>query len=274
MHTMWKGSISFGLVNIPIKMFSSTESKDIKFRYLHKECKTPIKYSKVCPTCDKDIGTDEIVKGYEFESGKFLIFEDSELEAIKPDIIKTIDILNFINLSDIDPIYFDKTYYLSPQDQGGKAYNLLIEAMKDTKKIGIAKIIIREKQSLAAVRVYNNILVLETIYYPDEIRSVELVPNINNKISLNEKELNMAIQLINNLTESFNPDKYVNNYREDLMELIHKKMKGEEIEVAPITSQKNIVDLMQALKASIDETEEKKDERKKPKKRTKKITAG
>lgn len=270
MHTMWKGSISFGLVNIPINMFASTDNKDITFRYLHKDCKTPIKYVKTCLTCNQEVKTEDIVKGYEFEPGRFVILDESDFESVKPDIIKSIEILDFVNLTEIDPIYFDKTYYLSPQDSGGKAYNLLRQAMDDTKKIAVAKIVIRAKQSLAVIRVYNNILALETIYYPDEIRSVDLIPDIAKKVNLNEKELSMAIQLINNLTEKFNPEKYVDNYREALKELIAKKITGEEIEVAPVHPQKNIIDLMQALKASIDETEEKK----KPKGRKKKATAG
>lgn len=271
MHTMWKGSISFGLVNIPINMFASTDNKDITFRYLHNECKTPIKYIKTCLTCNREVKTEEIVKGYEFGPGRYVILDESDFESVKPDIIKSIEIMDFVSLTELDPIYFDKTYYLSPQETGGKAYNLLRQAMSETGKIAIAKIVIRVKQSLAIIRVYNNILALATIYYPDEIRSVDLITDGTKKVVLNEKELSMAIQLIDNLTEKFDPGKYVDNYREALKDLIAKKIAGEEIEVAPATPQKNIIDLMQALKASIDETEEKKN---KPRGRKKKVTAG
>ncbi|TCS84167.1 Ku protein [Tepidibacillus fermentans] len=254
MHTMWKGSISFGLVNIPIKMFASTEDKEIKFRYLHKECKTPLKYVRTCPTCNVEVEWNDIVRGFEYEPGRFVLIEDEALASLQPEINKAIEILDFVNLSEIDPIYFDKSYYLSPQDTGGKAYNLLRQGLKETGKIGIAKITIRSKQSLAAIRVYQNLLVLETLYFPDEVRSVELVPGIPQNMDVNEKELSMAIQLIENLSAPFEPNKYTDDYREALRELINKKIEGEEIEIPKEAPQKNIIDLMQALKASIEQT--------------------
>jgi len=273
MHTMWKGSVSFGLVNIPVRMFTATENKDIKFRYLHKECRTPIKYQKTCPTCETEVDLDDIVKGYEYEPGKFVIIDDEDFEAIKPETGRAIEILDFVDLKEIDPIYFDKTYYLSPQETGGKAYNLLRQAMNDTDKIAIAKITIRSKQSLAALRVYQNLLVMETIFYPDEIRAVELVPGIPENLNIDKKELDMAVHLISNLSAKFEPEKYTDEYREALIEVIEKKIEGEEIEVAPEAPRKNIIDLMQALQASIEETEK----REKPGKkqgRKKKETAG
>lgn len=273
MHTMWKGSISFGLVNIPIKMFASTENKDVTFKYLHKECRTPIKNQRRCPTCETDIDWDDIVKGYEYEPGHFVIIDEEDIEAIKPDASKAIEILDFVNLSEIDPIYFDKTYYLSPQDTGGKAYHLLRQSMSDTDKIGIAKITIRSKQSLAALRVYKNLLVLETIFYPDEIRSVDLVPGIPKEITLDKKELDMAIHLINNLSSDFEPEKYTDDYRQALQDLIAQKIEGQEIEIAPEAPQRNIIDLMQALQASIEETEKKKPATPATRGRKKKTTA-
>lgn len=267
MHTMWKGSISFGLVNIPIKMFASTEDKDIKFKNLHKECRTPIKYTRTCPTCDKEVDWNDIVKGYEYEPGRFVLIDDDDLKALKPDINKSIEIIDFVNLSEIDPIYFNKSYYLSPQDTGGKAYNLLRHAMNDTGKIGIAKITIRNKQSLAALRVYENVLVLESIFYPDEVRAIDLIPGIPENLNLDQKELDMAVQLIENLSTKFEPEKYTDDYREALRELIAKKVEGEEVEIAPEAPQKNIIDLMQALQASVEQTEPKK-------KATKKGTRG
>ncbi len=254
MHTMWKGSISFGLVNIPIRMFASTENKDIKFRYLHDKCRTPIKYEKKCLTCDREVTIDEIVKGYEYEPGRFVIIQEEEMESIQPEVKKSIEILDFVELTEIDPIYFDKSYYLSPQETGEKAYHLLRQAMKDTGRIAIAKITIRTKQSLAALRVYNNLLVLESIFYPDEVRNVEQIPGIPQQIALDEKELSMAVQLINNLAASFEPEKYTDEYRIALKELINKKIEGEEIEVPHEAPQRNIIDLMQALQASVEQT--------------------
>ena len=258
MHTMWKGSISFGLVNIPIKMFASTEDKEIKFRYLHKECKTPLKYVRTCPTCNQEVDWEEIVKGYEYEPGRFVLLDEEDLATLQPEFTKAIEIIDFVDLAEIDPIYFIKSYYLSPQDTGGKAYNLLRRGLSDTGKIGIAKITIRSKQSLAAIRVYKNLLVLETLYFPDEVRTVDLVPGVPQTTEVNEKELSMAVQLIENLSAPFEPEKYTDDYREALRELINKKIEGEEIEVPKEAPQKNIIDLMQALQASLDQTTPKK----------------
>lgn len=258
MHTMWKGSISFGLVNIPIKMFTATEEKDIRFRNLHKECNTPLKYKKICPTCDKEVGEDEIVRGFEYETGHFIIINEQDIEALKSEVdAKSVDILDFVNLSEIDPIYFDKSYYLSPQDTGNKAYNLLRQAMNDTGKIAIAKMTIRNKQTLAALRVFQNVLVLETIFYPDEVRSVSLIPGLPENLEINEKELNIATKLIENLSSQFEPEKYKDDYREALQELISKKVAGKEIEVAPEMPHKNVIDLMEALQASLKQTNKK-----------------
>ncbi len=256
MHTMWKGSVSFGLVNIPVKMFAATEDKDIRFRNIHKECHTPIKYEQTCPTCNKKISPDEIVKGYEYEPGKFVIIEDSDLDAIRPDATKAIEIVDFVLLKDIDPIYFTKSYYLAPQDTGGKAYSLLREAMNKTGRIAVARIVIRDKESLAVVRVYKNLLVLETIYYPDEVRDIKQVPGVPENVNLSEAELNMATQLIDNLTREFQPEKYKNDYRDKLMELITKKVEGDEIVSTPEAPKTNVIDLMQALQASLQQTQE------------------
>lgn len=140
MHTVWKGAISFGLVHVPVKMHSATEDKDVRFRQIHKECGMPISYAKKCEHCDKEINQDDIVKGFEYEKGKFVLFNEEELEAIKPDVTKTIQILDFVDLTEIDPIYFQRTYYLSPDMSGGGAYSLLHEAIKQTGKIGIAEV--------------------------------------------------------------------------------------------------------------------------------------
>ncbi|UWG96121.1 Ku protein [Dehalobacter sp. DCM] len=263
MHTMWKGSVSFGLVNIPIKMFAATEEKDIRFRYLHKECNTPLKYKKVCPTCNKEVKEEDIVRGYEYEIGHFIIIDEKDLLALKAEAEeKSIEILDFINLAEIDPIYYDKSYYLAPQETGGKAYNLLRQAMNNTGKIALAKMTIRNKQTLCALRVYRKVLVLETIFYPDEIRPVSEIPGIAETAGINEKELDIATQLIANLTAAFEPDKYKDDYREALRDLINKKIEGKEIEVAPEAPHRNVIDLMEALQASLKESKKKPTKRK------------
>lgn len=254
MHTIWKGSISFGLVNIPINLFAATENKDISFRSIHKECNSPIKYEKVCPVCDREVNNDEVIKGYEYEPGKFVVVSNEELKEIAPESNRTIEIIDFVSLEQIDPIYFEKSYFLGPQDNGLKSYHLLKQAMEKTGKIGLAKITIRSKESLAVVRVYQTGLLLETIFYPDEVRNVGQVPGVDTEIKVDQKEMDMATQLIEQLTTEFEPGKYTNEYRTSLMELIESKVNGEEFTVPKEAPKSNVVDLMAALQASIDQT--------------------
>lgn len=252
MNTMWKGSISFGMVNIPVKMFAATEEKDIRFRMLHREYHVPIKYKKTCERCEGEVSPKDIVKGYEYEPDHFVIVDEEELEHITPKTRKTIEILDFVALQEIDPIYFDKTYYLSPHETGDKAYALLHSAMESTGKIGIAKITIRSKQNLACVRIYGKALVLETLFYPEEVRGIQAIPGLSDTIAVTEKELTMAQQLIEQLTTSFEPSRYKDEYREQLEQHIHQKMEGGKGHVAVEAPQTKVVDLMEALKASIE----------------------
>ncbi|WP_078547971.1 non-homologous end joining protein Ku [Litchfieldia alkalitelluris] len=256
MHTMWKGSISFGLVNIPIKLFAATEDKDVKLRNLHKECHTPIQYEKICSHCEKDISNDDIVKGYEYVKGKFIILTDDELKELKDEHEdKSVEIVDFVNLEDIDPIYFSRSYFMGPGENGVKAYGLLREALKKSGKIGIAEITIRSKQQMAIIRVYKNSLVMETIHYPDEVRNVAEVPAVPENVDINEKELETAIMLIDQLSTEFEPEKYKDDYRTALLDLIQSKVNNNEgttpVETAP---RSNVVDLMSALQASIERT--------------------
>lgn len=222
-----------------------------------------MKYEKVCPVCKKEIGEGDIVKGYEYEPGKFVIISEEEFSTLEGEKRgRSIEILDFVRLSEIDPIFFDKSYYLSPRETGDKAYRLLRQAMNDTGKIAVAKITIRNKESLAALRVYKDLLVLETIFYPDEVRAVSLVPGVPTDQSVDQKEMDMATKLIENLTEEFNPEKYVNTYRQDLLDLIHKKIEGQEIKSAPAVPQSNVVDIMEALQASLKQTQKKTPKRK------------
>ncbi|MGM0881133.1 MAG: Ku protein [Bacillota bacterium] len=255
MHTVWKGAISFGLVHVPVKMFTATEDKDITFRSLHKECGMPVSYAKTCRHCEKEIDSHEIAKGYEYEKDKFAVVNDEELESIKGETAKTIKILDFVDIHEIDPVYFQKAYYLSPDMAGAGAYNLLLEAIKQTGKIGIAKISIRSKSSLAAIRVVGNCLCMETMHYPDEIRSISHVPNLPDQVNVNEKELQMAKMLIEHLSETFEPEKYTDDYRVALLELIDNKIAGESVDIiaAPaVDGRKNVIDLMAALQASLE----------------------
>ncbi|TCS93358.1 Ku protein [Hazenella coriacea] len=254
MHTMWKGSISFGLVNIPIKMYAATEEKNIRFRYLHKECQTPIKMVRTCPHCEKEVSWDEIVKGFEYADGKYVLMEKEELESLQPEANRAIEILDFVELSQIDPIYFDKTYFLGAQDPNHKAYALLRQALDESGKIGVAQVTIRSKQTLAVIRVYGDCLVMETIFYPDEVRDSNQVPNVPVGMELPEKEMKMAIQLIEQLTTTFDPEKYQDDYRNAVEQAIEKKVSEEAIVEAPGQKPEKIVDLMEALQASLNAT--------------------
>ncbi|OCT11150.1 Ku protein [Paenibacillus pectinilyticus] len=254
MHTVWKGAISFGLVHVPVKMFSATEDKDISMRYIHKTCITPLSYVRKCQTCEKEVEWEEITKGYEYEPGRFVLFEKDELEEISGEANKEIKILDFVNLTDIDPVYFQKTYYLGPGDTGAGAYMLLLDSMRQTGKIGIAKVSIRSKSSLAAIRVIENCLAMETIFYPDEIRPISQVPNLPEKVTVNEREMEMAKMLINQLSTPFEPEKYKDEYRARLLDAIDRKVAGEEIQSAPELQKTSVIDLMAALQASLNAT--------------------
>jgi DNA end-binding protein Ku len=252
MRTIWKGAISFGLVSIPIKLFPATEQKDIKFRFLHKTCQAPLKYQRVCSACGQEVTQEDIVRGYEYESGRFVIMNEEDLEKIPDERTRTIDIVDFVALKEIDPVYFDKTYYLSPNDAGEKAYALLRKAMEETGKIAVAKVVIRNKESLAVIRGYQNLLVMETVFYPDEIRNPELLPGFEREVKLHDNELKMARELIENLATEFVPDKYDDEYRKKLLELIRSKIEGEEIAIPEVETKGKVVDLMEALKASVE----------------------
>lgn len=260
MHTMWKGSISFGLVNIPIKLHTATEDKDIKLRTLHKKCHAPIRYEKVCSVCEEEVKPEEIVKAYEYTKGKFVVLDEDDLERLrKENEEKAVEIIDFVKMDEIDPIYFDRSYYMSPSEGGGKAYALLRTALQESQKVGLAKIIIRSKEQLSVIRVYENTLVLETIHYPDEVRKAADVPNVPSEDKVTKKELETAILLIDQLTSKFDPEKYTDEYRTALLELIEAKRNGKETVTAeskelPV----NVTDLMAALQASIDRTKPKK----------------
>jgi DNA end-binding protein Ku len=253
MRSMWKGAISFGLVSIPISLYPATEKKDVKFRFLHSECHTPIKYERVCPACKREVASGEIVRGYEYEKNRFVVIEDSDLENIPDERSRTIDILDFVDLAEIDPVFYDKTYFLGPGETGEKAYTLLRNVMEETGKVAIARVVIRTKESLAAVRVYKKeMLVMETMFFPDEVRDHGAIPVPAREVKIHENELKMARELVLNLADKFDPKKYHDQYRELLLDIIRAKVEGQEIEVPAHAERGNVVDLLDALKASVD----------------------
>ncbi|HHT36926.1 MAG: Ku protein [Candidatus Wallacebacter cryptica] len=251
MRSLWSGAISFGLVNIPVKMYAATERQDLKFNYLHSKCHTPIRYQKMCPTCQVEVGQDEIVRGFEFAKGQYVVLTEADFAGVAIEATKTIDILNFVDLAEIDPIYFDKTYFLEAVKPGIKAYQLLRQAMMQTGKIALARVVIRTKQVLAAIRLYQDVMALETMFYPAEIRSSEELI-IREVVEPSERELDMAVSLIESQSVSFEPAKYENEYRKALVDLIDAKIAGDEgIIAAEPQAKEEIFDLMAALEASL-----------------------
>lgn len=255
MRPVWKGAISFGLVNIPIKMYTASEDKSVKFKYLHKKCNTPLRYQRICPLCKEEVEWEDIVRGYEFQKDRFVVIRDEDFEAIPTNKTKTMDIIDFCNLKEIDPIYFEKSYYLGPEETGKKAYSLLVSALRDTNRVAIAKVVIRSKQALAAIRIYQDVLVMETMKYPDEVRAKNEVPGVEAEVAVSDRELSMATQLVQEMTAPFEPEKYTDEYRKALLEVIEARIQGQEPEQIDVQPAQGVVDLMESLKASLDAIE-------------------
>ena len=258
MQTVWKGAISFGLLNVPIKMGAATSRESVAFKTLHKECNTPLKQKKFCPKCNKEIPKEEVVKGYEYEPGRFVIINQEDLEAIPVKSTKTIDIVDFIKIEEVDPIYYDRTYYLSPDVGNEKPYFILRNAMRDTGRVAVAKVTIRQKEHLCLIRIIGDALAIETMFFPDEVRSVSEtgIDNMEDRIEIREAETAMAIQLVENLTAPFEPSKYHDEYREELLKIVRAKVEGKDIvEAEPVQQQDNIIDLMEKLKKSVELTQ-------------------
>ncbi|MCQ2008593.1 Ku protein [Sporolactobacillus sp. STSJ-5] len=260
MRTMWKGSIQFGLVYIPVKLYTATENKDVRLRMLHKECMAPINYTRTCSKCGKAVENEAIVKGYEYSPGQFVPISEQELNDLQEDGDKHVEIINFVKLDEIDPIYYEKSYFIGPDSGNGlRAFSLLKQAIQDSNKIAIANIIIRSKQHLAAIRSFENGMLLETLYYPDEVRSVSEVPGLGDlKTDNAPKEMMIANQLIDQLTTVFQPEHYKDDYRLKLEKLIEDKVSGMPAKQKKGRAQQpNVVDLLSALEASVKETKPK-----------------
>ena len=250
-RTMWKGAISFGLVSIPIKVFPATEEKGLSFNQLHDEDHGRIKYQRVCAKCGEIVAYEHIVKGYEYEKDKYVVLTEEELDSVPVESSRAIDILQFVDAEEIDPIYYKKSYYLVPEEVGVKAYRLLREAMSEDGRVGIAKVSFRDKEHLSALRFSGDVLVLETMYWPDEIRESKF-EELDKDAKLRPQEIQMARTLIDNLTEDWKPDQYEDAYRNALLEMVEKKVAGEEIEIIEAPEPTKVVDLMEALKASVE----------------------
>lgn len=260
MRSIWKGAITFGLISIPVKLFSAVQEKGLKFHLLHDEDGGRIKYQRTCAKCGKEISWDDIVKGYEYSKDHYVTFTEEELDAVEIDSVRAIDVVVFVPLADIDPIYFNKTYYVAPEPSGLKAYRLLAEALEAEGQVGIAKVALRDKERLATVRLKDDVFVLETMYWPDEIRAAEF-EELEKKVTVRDAEVKMARQLVQQLSDEFRPEEFQDEYRDALEKLVEKKVEGEEVTVAaaPEEEPTKVVDLMEALKASVAEAKKRKD---------------
>jgi len=259
-RSLWTGTISFGLVSVPVRMFSATQSKELRFHFLDKHDLQPIGYDKVRRDTGEHVDNDDIVRGFEVEKGRFVPLEDEDLDRLDVELTKTIDICDFVDLEEIDPIYFRKAYYLEPQEGAEKPYRLLVRALEETGKVAIAKVVIRNKQHLAALRPSDGTLVLETMYYADEVRHPE---RVNGKEQLRKPEVEMAKSLVENLSAEFDPEKYDDTYRKELLALLRAKEAGKPLPEPDEDEGGEVVDLMAALRESVEKTQ-----KAKPKKRS------
>jgi DNA end-binding protein Ku len=249
-RAIWSGAISFGLVNVPVRMYSAIQEHKLHFHYVHEKDGSPIGYAKYCKAEDKPVPDEEIVKAFEWEKGEFVPLRDEDFEAAQEERVKTIDIRDFVDYRQIDPIFFERSYYLGPQEGAEKVYALLVRAMEESARAAIGKYVMRERQNLGLMRVRDGVLVLEKMHFADEIRPADdLAPEIGN---VDKRELEMAQSLIDRLSGDFEPEKYRDTYRDTLCEIIKKRREGEVVRAPEPEEPAEVPDLMSALKASLD----------------------
>ena len=260
-RAIWKGSISFGLVNIPIALYPATRREEFKFRLLRESDLSPVNYKRVAEKDGKEVPWNQIVKGYEYEKGKYVILKDEDFQRVDLEATQTVDIQDFVEQEEIDPIFFYKPYYLEPQKGGDKAYALLRDALKDSGKVGIAKVVIKTREYLAGVKPEDGVLVLELMHFADELADPGKL-HVPKKAEVGKREMNMAKSLIDSMSSKWNPEKYKDDYREALMEVIEEKVEagGKEIEEKPRKAPKptKVIDLVSVLQKSLEQTDPKK----------------
>jgi DNA end-binding protein Ku len=249
-RAMWKGAISFGLVTIPVSVYPATEEKTLRFNQLHDDDGGRIRMKRTCSIDGEEVSYEHIVKGYEYEKDRYVILTDDDFEAVPVESSRAIDIQQFVDLEEIDPMMYKKSYYLVPEETGAKAYALLREALNRSGKVGVAKVSFRDKEHLAALRFRDDAFVLETMYWPDEIREADF-GGVDVSAKIRPNELEMAQTLIDNLTADWDPTEFKDEYREAMLRIVEAKINGEEIEVVEAEPTAKVVDLMAALKASV-----------------------
>ena len=269
MRTIWNGSISFGLVNIPIGLALATQRSDIAFRTLHRECRTPIKQKRYCPFHERDVDGDELVKGWEFSKGQFVVVEDEDLEAVALQRSSSIEILRFVSLTDVDPVFFDRTYYLSPAAAAAarRPYVLLLRAMEETGMAAIGKFVLWGKENLSLIRPYGETLALETLFFADDVRSRAEIEEAVGEVDVKEPELELARQVIASIAGDFDPREFENEYRRDLRRMLEAKVAGEEIARPEPVPEAPVVDLMEALRQSVADAKQRRAPAPEPKRR-------
>jgi DNA end-binding protein Ku len=253
-RAIWSGAISFGLVNVPVKLYTATSPKTVRFHQLSSKTGARVRQKRVDPSTGEEVPFEEIVKGYEITPERYVLITPEELEALDPKATKTIDIEEFVDLAEIDPIYYDHSYYIAPTAGGVKAYRLLLDAMRASGKVGIGRLVLRTKQQLCALRPTGNVLTLSTMLFGDEVLSPERLDELDSieEAQASERELSMAEQLIGSLSSEFDPSRYRDDYRERVLELIERKASGEEIAIQPQAEEPAAApDLMAALEASL-----------------------
>src|SRR5438270_9843797 len=257
MRAIWKGSISFGLVNIPIGLYPATRKEELRFRLLRKSDLSPVNYKRVAEKDGKEVPWDQIVKGYEYEKGKYVVLKEEDFERVDLEATQTVDIQDFVDLDEIDPMFFYKPYYLEPQKGGDKAYALLRDSLEDKKRVGIAKVVIKTRQYLAGVKPEDGALVLELMHFADELADASKL-RIPKKVEVGKREMNMATALVDSMSSKWSPEKYKDDYRAALMEVIEEKVEagGKEIEEKPKKAPKptKVIDLVSVLQKSLEQT--------------------
>lgn len=246
----WKGAISFGLVSIPIRLYAAARTQHIELHQLHSVCNTRLKQPLFCPTCNRIVSRDEVVKGYEYEDGKYVLLEPEEVKRIAPHSARTMEILAFVKESQIDPLFFDSSYFVVPEEEGRKGYQLLLKTLESTKRVGIAKLSMHQREYTVFIRPYDHGLALHTMYFANEIREAPGFGKTE-EVKLKPQEIRLAEQLVDTLSEDFKLSKYQDEFQDRLKALIEAKRKGREVAAPPEPHRAPVIDMMAALKKSL-----------------------
>jgi DNA end-binding protein Ku len=253
MRTIWNGALSFGLVTIPVGLAVAQQRQDVSFRTLHRECGSPIKQKRWCPVHEREVEADELVKGWEVSKGQYVVIEDADLEAVELTRSRSIELVRFVPLADVDPLYFDRAYYLAPAADpvGRRPYALLLRALQETGMAAVGRFVLWGKENLCLVRPLDGTLALETLYYPEDVRSRAEIVEAVDEAEIGDAELAMARQLVESLVGPFDPADYRNAYRDDLRAMLEAKRAGHEIVTPATPVEAPVIDLMEALRESV-----------------------